>query len=153
MPPPVAVIIPTYNRAHCVGEAIQSVLTQTVPADEIIIMDDRSTDNTTEVLAAFSDRITVIRQPNGGVSVGGMVAAEERSDITNGASNQILGNVLIKGIPNVWQIWFKLPSGGRLRCAATNMRILGGVLKLASTRLWIRHYEYLTYIIFPQFYG
>ena len=61
-------IIPTYNRAHCVGEAIQSVLDQTVPADEIIVIDDGSTDTTPEVLAGFGDRITVIRQPNAGVS-------------------------------------------------------------------------------------
>ncbi len=68
MNPTVAVIIPTFNRAHCVGEAIQSVLDQTVPADEIIVIDDGSTDNTAEVLAGFGDRITVIRQPNAGVS-------------------------------------------------------------------------------------
>lgn len=66
--PTVAVIIPTYNRAHCVGEAIQSVLDQTVPADEIIVIDDGSTDNTPEVLSAFGDRIVVITQPNAGVS-------------------------------------------------------------------------------------
>ncbi|MCU0839480.1 MAG: glycosyltransferase, partial [Rhodospirillales bacterium] len=64
----VAVVIPTYNRAHCVSEAIESVLAQTVPADEVIVVDDGSTDTTPEVLAGFGDRIIVIRQPNRGVS-------------------------------------------------------------------------------------
>ncbi len=68
MKPTVAVIIPTYNRGHCVGEAIESVLDQTVPADEIIVVDDGSTDNTPEVLAGFGDRIIVISQVNRGVS-------------------------------------------------------------------------------------
>lgn len=64
--PTVSVIIPTYNRAHCMSEAIDSVLAQDPPADEVIVIDDGSTDNTPEVLAAYGDRITVIRQPNGG---------------------------------------------------------------------------------------
>ncbi len=66
--PTVAVIIPTYNRAHCVGEAIQSVIDQTVPADEIIVIDDGSTDSTADVLAGLGEADTVIRQPNTGVS-------------------------------------------------------------------------------------
>ena len=46
----VSVIIPTYNRAGVIAEAIESALNQTVAADEIIVVDDRSTDETTEVL-------------------------------------------------------------------------------------------------------
>ena len=64
----ISVIIPTYNRAHCVGEAIQSVLDQTYKNFEIIVVDDGSTDNTQEVLATFGDKIKVIRQENRGVS-------------------------------------------------------------------------------------
>jgi glycosyltransferase involved in cell wall biosynthesis len=66
--PLVSVVIPTYNRAHCVGEAIKSVLDQTYKNFEIIVVDDGSTDNTQEVLATFGDRIRVIRQENKGVS-------------------------------------------------------------------------------------
>jgi glycosyltransferase involved in cell wall biosynthesis len=50
-----------------VAEAIESVLEQSVPAHEIIVIDDGSTDNTPAVLAAFDDRICVIRQQNQGV--------------------------------------------------------------------------------------
>ncbi|MEI4233979.1 glycosyltransferase family 2 protein [Roseovarius sp. D22-M7] len=65
-PSTVSVIIPTYNRAHCVGEAIDSVLAQDPPADEVIVIDDGSTDSTPDVLAGYGDRITVIRQKNAG---------------------------------------------------------------------------------------
>jgi glycosyltransferase involved in cell wall biosynthesis len=51
----VSVIIPTYNRAHFLSEAIQSVLDQTHRDFEIIVIDDSSTDNTEEVVKGFGD--------------------------------------------------------------------------------------------------
>jgi glycosyltransferase involved in cell wall biosynthesis len=64
----ISVIITTYNRAHVVGEAIESVLAQTRAPDEIIVVDDGSADDTLARLAAFEGRITVIAKANGGVS-------------------------------------------------------------------------------------
>jgi len=64
----VSVVIPTYNRAHCVGEAIDSVLSQDPPADEIIVVDDGSTDDTVAILKAYGKRITLIRQENAGAA-------------------------------------------------------------------------------------
>lgn len=66
-PVDVSVIIPTYNRARLVGEAVESVLRQTRPPCEIIVIDDGSTDNTRQVLASFGNRIMVIHQENQGV--------------------------------------------------------------------------------------
>ncbi len=51
--PKVSVIIPTYNRPHYVGEAIDSVLGQTSKDLEIIIVDDGSTDDTKQLLKDY----------------------------------------------------------------------------------------------------
>lgn len=64
----VSVIIPVFNRADTVGEAIESVLSQTSPANEVIVVDDGSEDDLAAVLAPFGDRIIVIRQDNAGAS-------------------------------------------------------------------------------------
>jgi len=65
--PKVTVFIPTYNYGHFLGEAIQSVLDQTFQDWELIVVDDGSTDNTREVVAAFRDpRIHYVYQQNQG---------------------------------------------------------------------------------------
>ena len=64
--PFVSVIIPVYNCADFLGQAIDSVLNQTFMDLEIIVVDDGSTDRTPEVSAQYSDQITYIRQANGG---------------------------------------------------------------------------------------
>jgi len=65
----VSVIIPTYNRRELVQRAIGTVLAQTRPVQEIIVVDDGSTDGTGQALAsAFGERIRVVRQDNAGVS-------------------------------------------------------------------------------------
>lgn len=66
--PTVSVIIPTYQRANLVVEAIASVLAQTYQDYEIIVVNDGSTDNTQAVLAQFNDRIIAIHQSNQGLS-------------------------------------------------------------------------------------
>ncbi|MGA2224626.1 MAG: glycosyltransferase family 2 protein [Syntrophobacteraceae bacterium] len=67
--PTVSVIIPTFNREHCVTEAIESVLAQSYQDFELIVVDDGSTDGTYEVLRAYGDRLKAIWQTNCGVSV------------------------------------------------------------------------------------
>ena len=66
----VSVIIPVYNRAEYLRHAVESVLNQTHPYYEVIIVDDASTDNTAETAASFDDeRIRVIQNDqNRGVS-------------------------------------------------------------------------------------
>ncbi len=63
----VSVIIPCYNQARFLKEAIDSVLAQRYPDCETIVVDDGSTDNTHEVAAAF-DGVICLRQPNQGLA-------------------------------------------------------------------------------------
>ncbi len=67
-PPTVSVIIPTYNRAHLIREALESVFSQTYRDYEVIVVDDGSTDNTREILASYRDRIHIVWQENQGIS-------------------------------------------------------------------------------------
>jgi glycosyltransferase involved in cell wall biosynthesis len=66
--PRVSVVIPTWNCAHWVTEAVQSVLDQTFDGYEVIVVDDGSTDGTAEALEPWLDRIRYIRQDNAGQS-------------------------------------------------------------------------------------
>src|SRR3712207_7991471 len=63
----VSVVIPCYNQAHFLSEAIESVLAQSNPNFEIIVVDDGSTDNTSEVASGYpSEKVRLLRQENKG---------------------------------------------------------------------------------------
>lgn len=64
----VTVLIPTFNRSALLLESLGSILAQTRPAHEIIIIDDGSTDDTLEQLKAFEGRIRVLSKSNAGKS-------------------------------------------------------------------------------------
>lgn len=64
----VSVIIPTFNRAQSIAAAVESVLSQTYPEIEVLVVDDGSTDDTDRALQPYLDRIVFIRRPNGGPS-------------------------------------------------------------------------------------
>ncbi len=66
--PRVSVIIPTYNRANYICEAIDSVLSQTYTDYEIMVIDDGSTDNTKGVLQPYSSKIKYLFQENRGIA-------------------------------------------------------------------------------------
>jgi glycosyltransferase involved in cell wall biosynthesis len=62
----VSAIIPSYNRADLLPETLASILAQTVPVDEIIVVDDGSTDSTGAVVGRFGPSVHYIRIPNSG---------------------------------------------------------------------------------------
>lgn len=64
-----SVVVPAYNAAGTIAATLRSLLEQTVPAFEIIVVDDGSRDRTGEVVAEFGDRVRLISQANSGVSV------------------------------------------------------------------------------------
>lgn len=69
-PPRLSVVIPTFNRAHVLGRAIESVLGQTYHDLELIVVDDGSVDDTEAIVGKITDtRLRYVRQPkNRGVS-------------------------------------------------------------------------------------
>jgi glycosyltransferase involved in cell wall biosynthesis len=66
--PHVSVIVPAYRAARTIRRALDSVLSQTVPAAEIIVVDDGSPDDQAAVVAGYGDRVRLIRKANGGAA-------------------------------------------------------------------------------------
>lgn len=64
----ISVVIPAYNRAYSLPRALDSVLAQTSPVDEIIVVDDGSDDGSAALLARDYPAVRVLRQANRGVS-------------------------------------------------------------------------------------
>jgi glycosyltransferase involved in cell wall biosynthesis len=64
----ISVLIPAYNSASTIGATLDSVLCQTAPADEILVMNDGSLDETATVLKLYEPRIKAFWQPNSGIS-------------------------------------------------------------------------------------
>jgi glycosyltransferase involved in cell wall biosynthesis len=73
-------VIPAFNCAPWIGEALDSVFAQTVAPAQVIVLDDGSTDDTAERVRPVLDRVQYVRQPNSGVSATrnrGMALARE----------------------------------------------------------------------------
>lgn len=64
----VSVVIPSYNRAHIVGRAIESALAQTYAELEVVVADDGSSDDTAALVKQYGPRARYVRQENAGVS-------------------------------------------------------------------------------------
>src|SRR5580692_6093554 len=66
LPTSIGVIIPTYNRASMLRECIDSILAQTRPVQQIIVVNDGSTDETESLIASYGERVTLLTKENGG---------------------------------------------------------------------------------------
>ncbi len=69
--PVISVIVPVFNRSHCLGRCVDSILEQSFRDIELILVNDGSTDNSGAICdqyAAIDPRVKVIHQANGGVS-------------------------------------------------------------------------------------
>ena len=62
----VSVIIPNFNRAGLIGETIENLLAQTQPPQEIIIVDDGSTDDSLSVIRSYGSKVILLQQSNAG---------------------------------------------------------------------------------------
>ena len=73
----ISVIIPTHNRAHLITRAIDSVLMQALPEDELIIVDDGSEDDTSSVISSYGKKVKYIRTDKGGAGVARNIGVRE----------------------------------------------------------------------------
>ena len=79
--PSISVVLPVRNGARWIGEALDSVATQSLAADEILVIDGQSEDDSASIAARF-DRVRVIRQPELGVGAGlNLGFVEARGDL------------------------------------------------------------------------
>lgn len=95
----VSVVIPTYNHARFLGEAIRSALHQTHPAVEVIVVDDGSTDDTAAVVAGFPG-VRYIRQKNLGLAAArnaGFAACRGDLVVFLDADDRLLPNAIETG--------------------------------------------------------
>jgi hypothetical protein len=65
-PLPVSAVIPAYNRAHLLPRSIGSALTALGPGDEVVVVDDGSTDGTEELVESYGDPVRLVCSDNGG---------------------------------------------------------------------------------------
>mgnify|MGYP001792971458 CR=1 FL=1 len=106
--PPVSVVIPCYNAARFLAETIDSVLEQTSPAFELIVIDDGSTDGTAEIIDRYGRRLggQLIFEsgPNRGVSA----ARNRGTELASGRYLQYLdADDLLR--PDALQVKFQSP--------------------------------------------
>jgi len=93
----ISVIIPCYNSAQWVVGAVESVLRQTRPADEIIVVDDGSNDEPASALTQFGEKVRLVRRSNGGLSAArntGVQAADGDKFLFLDADDKLLPDAL-----------------------------------------------------------
>ena len=96
----VSVIIPCYRQARFLGEAIESVLRQTYPSFEIVVVDDGSPDDTAEVAARYAG-VRCLRQDNRGLARArnaGLGASHGTRVVFLDADDRLLPNALATGV-------------------------------------------------------
>jgi glycosyltransferase involved in cell wall biosynthesis len=100
----VSVVIPCYNQARFLGEAIESVLSQSYRAFEVVVVDDGSTDNTSEVVARYAGAdagVRLIRQENRGLAGArnrGLAEAEGEYVVFLDSDDRLLPDALQVGV-------------------------------------------------------
>src|ERR687889_2943029 len=101
--PLVSVVIPCYNQAHFLGEAIESVLAQSYPNFEIIVVDDGSMDDTSEVAGSYP-KVRLVRQENQGPSGArnaGLARSEGEYVVCLDADDRLLPEALKTGLKHL----------------------------------------------------
>ncbi|WP_203868837.1 glycosyltransferase [Plantactinospora endophytica] len=84
--PRVSIVVPVHNEEEAIGPCLDTILRQTTPADEVIVVDNASTDATRDRLAGYADRIVLLTEPRLGV-----LAARDRGFMA--ATGDVIGRI------------------------------------------------------------
>ncbi|MEM1369887.1 MAG: glycosyltransferase family A protein [Cyanobacteria bacterium P01_H01_bin.15] len=114
----ISVIIPAYNRQEVIRSTLNSLLDQTYPAKEIIVVDDGSKDDTAEVARSFGSLVTVVRQENAGpaaarntgfrASTGEFIHYFDSDDIASSTKHEVqLGALQMSNADIAYSPWIK----------------------------------------------
>ncbi|MEJ1932794.1 glycosyltransferase [Nostoc sp. NIES-2111] len=119
----VSVIIPNFNRENLIGETIQNMLRQSLPAHEVIVVDDGSSDRSVDVIRSFGSKVTLIQQKNQGpgaarnaglaVATGDYIQFMDSDDLAS--RNKLESQVAIlerEGADIVYSPWAKVRING-----------------------------------------
>ena len=119
----ISTIIPAYNRADLIGETLRSVLEQDRLPDEVIVVDDGSTDGTADAVAAYGKAVTLIRQANAGpgqarnagfaVSTGEIVHFMDSDDLVSLNFYAVSAAAIEAGAGMTYGPWLKTRFAGR----------------------------------------
>ena len=142
LPPPnlVSVIIPCYNHAHFLEQAIESVLAQSYSDFEIIVVDDGSTDNTTEVVRRHSP-VRYVYQENAGLSSArntGLWHSRGKFLVFLDADDRLLPHALETGVDCIRERPECAFVSGRCRVIDSN-----GAILTSPRQLWVENEHYL----------
>ena len=96
----VSVVIPAYNSQEHIKRAVDSVLAQTRLPEEIIVVDDGSSDNTAQIVASYGSKVKLISQENAGASATGLGALIERGEDRDFGVEK---NVLLRLEASAWE--------------------------------------------------
>lgn len=161
----VSVLLPTYNRAYIVEQAIDSVLRQTYPEIELIVVDDGSTDGTRalveRVIAQHGSRVRYIHQPNGGLAAarnaglaaarGEFIAFQDSDDawLPWKLSAQV---ALMRRLPDLAVTWtdMRAVDARGVEVSPRHLRTMYGAYRLIDCLSWLRYTLPLIQLWAPQ---
>jgi glycosyltransferase involved in cell wall biosynthesis len=120
----ISAIIPSYNRADLIGETLRSVLSQTRAPDEVIVVDDGSTDASCDVISEqFGSAVKLIRQANAGggaarntglaCSTGDIIHFQDSDDLSSLNTYEVQGALIEAGADVAYGPWLKTRFEGR----------------------------------------
>ena len=64
----ISVVVPSFNAGRWIAASLDSIFAQSAPPGEVVVVDDGSTDETPQILAAYGDRIRAVRATHGGLA-------------------------------------------------------------------------------------